>query len=105
MAVLCKLAYPQKYRACTWELADDPEGREHWLDHFMRHVETTLEHVAQQYGPQAPEQVEQFRTEYLAGLLERRTNPDKFKPLTILSLDAYRDGMLRRYNWPDHSNS
>ena len=88
MAVLCKLAYPQKYRACTWELADDPEGRDHWLGHFMRHVDSTLEHIVQQYGPQSPERIEQFRTEYLGGLQERRTNPDKFKPLTILALDA-----------------
>jgi uncharacterized protein with ATP-grasp and redox domains len=101
MAVLCKLAYPNKYKACTWDLADDPEGREHWLAHFMRHVESTLEHVVQQYGPQDPQQIERFRGEYLEGLQQRRANPDGFKPLTILSLDAYRDGMLRRYHWPD----
>ncbi len=101
MAVLCKLAYPKKYRACTWELTDDPEGREHWLSHFMRQVDSTLEHVFQQYGPQTPARIEQFRTEYLSGLQERRTNPDKFRPLTILGLDELRDGSLRRFNWPD----
>ncbi len=101
MAVLCKLRYPNKYRACTWELADDPEGREYWLGHFTRQMETTLQHVHDQYGPQDPAVVEQFRKEYLAGLQERRVNPDKFKPLTILALDEFREAALRKFNWPD----
>lgn len=101
MAVLCKIAYPERYKACTWELTDDPEGRDHWLTHFVRHVETTLEHVVSEYGPQGPEILEQFRRDYLAGLQERRTNPDKFRPLTMLSLDKYREGMLRKFGWND----
>ncbi len=101
MAVLCKLRYPAKYRPCTWELTDDPEVREHWVDHFMRHIDTTLQHVTEQYGPQPADVVECFRKEYLAGLKDRRNNPDKYRPLTILRLDAFRDGALRRFNWPD----
>lgn len=101
MAVLCKLAYPQRYKACTWELSDDQEGREPWLDHFANHVVPTLEHVVDQYSPQQPETLEQFRTEYLAGIEQRRTNPEAFRPLSILSLDAFRDGLLRRYGWND----
>lgn len=101
MAVLCRIAYPDKYRACTWDLTDDPEARDHWLSHFAHHTETTLEHVTQQYGPQPPEVVAQFRKDYLAGIQERRVNPEKFRPLTILSIDAYRDGALRRAGWPD----
>ncbi len=101
MAVLCKLRYPDKYKPCTWDLADDPEGREHWVGHFMRHIETTLQHVADQYGPQPPEVVDRFRKEYLGGLQQRRANPDAFKPFTILALDELRDGALRRFNWPD----
>lgn len=101
MAVLCKLRYPDKYKACSWELSDDTEAREYWLGHFSRHIESTLEHVIEQYGPQAPETLERFRKEYLGGLQERRANPDKFRPLTILGLDEFRDGTLRQFGWSD----
>ncbi len=101
MAVLCKLRYPEKYKACTWELADDPEGREYWLGHFTRHTETTIEHIIDQYGEQPAEKLEQFRREFMAGIQERRLDPEKFKPFTILGLDEYREAMLRQYGWPD----
>jgi damage-control phosphatase, subfamily II, stand-alone protein len=101
MAVLCKIAYPHRYKACTWELTDDPEGRDHWLNHFACHVDTTLEHVVGQYGPLAPDILEQFRKEYLSGLHERRADPEKFRPLTMLSLDRYREATLRRFGWCD----
>lgn len=101
MAVLCKLRYPDKYRACTWELADDPEACEHWVGHFMRHIEPTLLRIYEQYGPQPEERIEQFRKEYLGALQERRANPDNYKPFTILGLDELRDGTLRKFGWPD----
>jgi uncharacterized protein with ATP-grasp and redox domains len=101
MAVFCKLRCPDTYTACTWELTDDPEGREYWCAHFADQIDSTLQHVADQYGPQPPEIVEQFRNEYLGGLHERLVDPERFRPLTVLSLDEHRDGALRRYNWPD----
>ncbi len=101
MAVLCKIAQPDRYMACTWNLTHDRQGREHWVSHFAGHVQTTLEHVTEQYGPQPPEVLERFTTEYLDGLEQRRGCPDKFEPLTILCLDRFRDGLLRQYGWPD----
>jgi uncharacterized protein with ATP-grasp and redox domains len=101
MAVFCKLRHPDTYVACTWELTDDPEGCEYWVGHFAGQIDGTLHHVTDQYGPQPAEIVQQFRKEYLGGLHERRLDPERFRPLTTLSLDEHRDGALRRFNWPD----
>jgi len=101
MAVLCQLKKPEQYVACTWELSADPEGREYWIDHFATHIETILAAIAQQHGKQEAAKFEQFREQYHAGLQQRREDPQRFKPLTILSLDAFRDEMLRRFGWYD----
>ncbi len=37
-----KLADPDEYVACPWDLAADEEGRTHWVEFFKRHLETIL---------------------------------------------------------------
>ena len=56
-----KLADPQTYVACPWDLGADAEGREYWVEFFKRHINTILK-----LG------VEAGRKAYRAGRIEKK---------------------------------
>jgi uncharacterized protein with ATP-grasp and redox domains len=102
------LADPATYVACDWDLNVDTPGRIHWVDFFCRHVETILRlgvAAATTRGePAAPaaaratacrdEFVETFQNYGAAA-------PAMAGRVTILTLDQWRDQILRKHGFID----
>jgi type II pantothenate kinase len=103
----CKLSQPDGYVACDWDLSLDGEARAHWLPFFKRHFETILK-----LGVEAAV----ARGEALASAAARAegcrealrnkvdgfaSRPREFGRVTILTLDAWRDGCLDRFDFYD----
>jgi uncharacterized protein with ATP-grasp and redox domains len=99
----CKLADPKSYVACSWDLTADEAGRNHWVPFFKRHLETLLklgiEH-ADSPG-EATKRAEECRREYLAVFDAYAANPASYGSVTILTLDTWRDGILRKWGFAD----
>jgi uncharacterized protein with ATP-grasp and redox domains len=98
-----KLADPATYQACEWNLCADPVGREYWVALFRRHVNMTLELgvACSNAGPGASDRAAACRDELYAVLDEFAANPGRYECVTILTLDAWRDGLLRKYGFGD----
>ena len=103
MPTLCKIADPETYRPCHWELAADDALREFWLGHFAEQIESTLEHALEQYGPSQDvrRRVDEVRRAFLAGLEARRLRPGDFAPLTVIDLDHLRQDLLDEHRLDD----
>ncbi len=103
----CKLADAAKYVACSWDLTADEAGRTHWVEFFKRHLNTMLklglESVAKNGGSQkaAQERAENCRREFYAAFDTFAANPSRFGRVTILTLDRWRDDLLRRWGFFD----
>ena len=103
----CLLADPARYVACEWDLSEDADGRAYWTDMFRRHFRTILklgvEMVEARRGDVADAQ---GRAERAAGELDAQLagfigEPKSFGRVTILVLDEWRDGTLRRHGFDD----
>jgi uncharacterized protein with ATP-grasp and redox domains len=99
----CKLADPSTYTACNWDLCEDDAAREHWVGFFKRHLETILKlgMECSNAAPQATERAAACRREYLACFDRFAQRPSDYRNVTILTLDAWRDGLLRKYGFED----
>ena len=107
-----KLADPAAYVACSWDLSQDAAGREHWVSFFKRHLETILSlgtaAVRARGGDVADAAVrgDACRAEF-HGVFDRFA-ADPFGAgkrgcdrVTILTLDTWRDELLRRHGFVD----
>jgi type II pantothenate kinase len=103
----CKLADPSTYVACRWELDRDAEGRGHWVPFFKRHFNTIL-HLGVEaavargeirLGAQA--RADLCREEFNSAFDAFDRNPTKYGRVTILTLDTWRDSLLRRHGFVD----
>ncbi len=106
------LADPARYVACSWDLSRDAGGRAHWVGFFKRHLETILklarEAVAARSGdgPDAVRRGDACRAEFHARFDAfaadssgaGRHGCDR---VTILTLDQWRDTILRRHGFVD----
>ena len=101
MPVLCRLADPENYVACTWDLIADERGRQYWLNHFATHGRTVLDLVRQRHGPGIEERIGEFEREFAELLARMRQDPAGFGELTILTLDEHREEMLLRHGFDD----
>ncbi|MGD0462886.1 MAG: ARMT1-like domain-containing protein [Tepidisphaeraceae bacterium] len=103
----CKLADAAKYVACSWDLTTDEAGRRHWVEFFKRHLNTILklglESAAKsgQTETAAPQRAENCRREFYAAFDAFSANPSRFGRVTILTLDRWRDDLLRRWGFFD----
>ena len=107
-----KLADPAGYVACSWDLSRDAEGRDHWVGFFKRHLETILslarEAVRARGGDvaDAGRRGDACRAEFHGVFDAFAADPfgagkrgcDR---VTILTLDTWRDEILRRHGFVD----
>ncbi len=103
----CKLADPTSYVACSWDLTLDEAGRAHWVEFFKRHVNTILQlgvdaAVARgEERPSADDRAAACRVAFYARFDAFAANPLGHGPVTILTLDDWRDQLLRRFGFVD----
>jgi type II pantothenate kinase len=106
------LADPQKYVACSWDLSLDEPGRVHWVDFFKRHVNTILNlgvEAAVTRGEDraaAIERAGRCREDFYRFFDDYAANPQDagrwgLSRVTILTLDQWRDQLLRRHGFAD----
>lgn len=106
-APFVKLADPATYVACDWDLTIDAEGRRHWVDFFCRHVETLLTlgvEAAVARGESivcAQGRAAACRTEFVPVFQRFGDRPLGSGRVTILTLDEWRDGLLRKHGFVD----
>jgi type II pantothenate kinase len=101
----CKLADAASYVACSWDLTTDEWGRAHWVEFFKRHLNTLLKLGVESAGKigesAALERAEKCRVEFYAAFDAFAANPGGFGRVTILTLDLWRDGLLRKWGFVD----
>ena len=82
----CKLADPQTYVACSWNLTADADARKHWVDFFKRHLNTMLKLGIEAAADKANAQsrADSCRAEFYAIFDAYAANPQKHGVVTIL---------------------
>jgi type II pantothenate kinase len=106
MEPFCLLADPATYVACDWNLSEDREARHYWVGFFKRHLETILklgiEAAARDSGrEQCLDRAARCRAEFVAHFDRYSADPAGFGRVTILTLDAWRDDVLRKHGFGD----
>jgi type II pantothenate kinase len=112
MSPFVLLADPKSYVACSWDLSLDAEGRAHWIEFFKRHLETILKLGAEAAADRQHDmnavnaRVESCRKEFIGFFDEYAAHPRDVARygvdrVTILTLDQWRDAILRRHGFVD----
>lgn len=107
MSPFTLLADPKTYVACSWDLRTDDPGREHWVSFFIRHFDTILNlatEVERSRGRQPEDintRIEACRNEFRRTFEEYGRNYASMGRVTILTLDQWRDRILRRHDFID----
>lgn len=107
MKPFVKLADPSTYVACSWDLTVDKAGRDYWVDFFIKHLETLLAlgvAAATERGESnhdASERAQRCRDEFHPYFRAFEQNPNDKGRVTILTLDEWRDQILRRHGFID----
>src|SRR6478672_3381706 len=101
------LADPAAYVGCEWDLSAVAEGRAYWVGLFKRHFRTILklgvEMVAARGGDLAEADVRAARAaaELDARLDAFAADPSGGGRVTIITMDQWRDAILRRHGFVD----
>jgi type II pantothenate kinase len=107
MGAFCRLAEPSNYVACEWDLSLDPVGRSYWVEFFPRHLETILRVgveaavVRGEKPVSAVGRAARCREEFIDHFEAYARDPRRFGRVTILTLDEWRDQILRRNGFVD----
>jgi uncharacterized protein with ATP-grasp and redox domains len=112
MSPFVLLADPAQYVACSWDLALDAEGRNHWVSFFKRHVETIFKlgieaaAVRQMDRTEVAARVDACRKEFVHFFDTFSADPTDaarwgVERVTILTLDQWRDQLLRKHGFVD----
>jgi damage-control phosphatase, subfamily II, stand-alone protein len=102
-----KLADPSTYVACSWDLAIDHVGRDYWVDFFIKHLETLLAlgvAAAARQGEalvKVQARAEACRADFVPRFRDFQMKPNGSGRVTILTLDEWRDAILRRHGFID----
>jgi damage-control phosphatase, subfamily II, stand-alone protein len=94
MAPFCKLADLGRYVACSWDLTTDGAGRQYWVSFFKRHLDTMLSQAGATDAPAC-------RAEFFARFDAFTADPASHGRVSILTLDQWRDDILRKYGFVD----
>jgi type II pantothenate kinase len=101
------LAQPGAYVACDWDLAQDAEGRRHWVSFFSSHVRTILD-AGMESGVKAGQDKAELEraadacvAEFVPFFEAFDRQPAGRGRVTILTLDAWRDDILHRHGFVD----
>src|SRR5690606_21184691 len=107
VAPFVKLADPGSYVACSWDLTQDAAGREHWVAFFKRHINTILSLGVQaaiargEDEAVANRRADACRAEFYGVFDAYAADPASHGRVTILTLDEWRDQLLRKYGFVD----
>lgn len=109
MQPFVKLADPKTYVACSWDLSNDKAGRDYWVDFFIKHLETLLSlgiAAATRRGESeadAKARGDACRVEFTRVFRAFQADPHAHedKRVSILTLDMWRDGLLRKHGFVD----
>lgn len=107
MSPFIKLADPKTYIACSWDLTVDKEGRDYWCDFFIKHLETLMAlgvAAATRQGEalaSVQARAESCRAEFVPRFRAFQEDPTGNGRVTILTLDEWRDQVLRRHGFID----
>lgn len=106
MRPFCKLADAGSYVACRWDLAVDEEARVYWIAFFKRHLEIILklgQEAAARRGEPADAQIraDRCRADFHAFFDSIPQRMHDGQRVTILTLDQWRDAILRRHGFVD----
>ena len=102
-----KLADPSSYIACPWDLSASAEDRAWWVPYFKKHYLTILKlavDTAAAHGEnraQAQARADACRDDFWLQCDAFLAAPADFGRVDILTLDAWRDGRLERFGFPD----
>ncbi len=103
-----KLQDPAGYVPCKWDMRYDDEFRDHWVDFFKKHFVTILGlgiDVAVARGESlesAQKRAGECRMEFVEVFDRFAADPKApAKPVTILTLDEWRDQLLRKHGFAD----
>ena len=92
----CKLLNPARYIACGWDLTTESIGRHYWVTFFKRHLATILSQARAE-----PESARRCTEEFYTVFDAFAANPSAYERVTILTLDQWRDDILRRHGFVD----
>ena len=101
------LADPASYVACSWDLSVDADGRGHWVAFFKRHLETILALAADMARARSQDLADvarrgdACRAAFHAAFDAFAAAPGAAGRVTILTLDQWRDAILRRHGFVD----
>lgn len=102
-----KLRDPATYQACRWDMRVDHEARRYWVEFFKRHVVTILDlalEMATVRGQDMLEveaRVKACRAEFIETYDRFDHEPQGSGRVTMLTLDEWRDAMLRKHGFAD----
>src|SRR3954452_6538833 len=103
----CKLADPDLYVACPWDLSADAEAREYWANYFIGHAPRILapgiEAEVARRKPRSEVEARALRAREIltARLREFQRSPNRHGRVTLLTFDAWRDGCFREHGFAD----
>ncbi len=103
----CLLQNRESYVACDWNLVDDAAGRHYWIEFFVRHLQTILKlgvDAATALGESPDSAIRRAAActaEFNPIFLNFDSNPQAAGRVTILTLDTWRDQILRRHGFTD----
>jgi uncharacterized protein with ATP-grasp and redox domains len=107
MSAFVKLADARHYTACPWNLSIDAEAREYWVEFFKRHVNTILKLgveaaiAGHEHADDAARRADNCRVEFYETFDRFTADPASFGVVTILTLDKWRDQILRKHGFVD----
>ncbi len=102
-----KLADPSGYVACDWDLTIDHDARAHWVAFFKRHFDTILSlgvEAAKTRGEDAASataRADSCRAAFHRVFDDYDADPARHGRVTILTLDEWRDNLLRKHGFVD----
>ncbi len=98
---------PATYRACKWDMRHDHEARVYWITFFIKHVDTILglgremAEARKQNLDEVDARIEACKKEFVEVFEAFLEKPNYHQPVTILTLDEWRDGLLRKHGFVD----
>jgi type II pantothenate kinase len=107
MSPFIKLANPDQYVACDWDLTLDHDAREYWVTFFIEHSRTILgvgveAAVARgEAEASAAERARQCHDRFVVRFKGFLADPAGHGRVTILVLDAWRDNLFREFGFDD----
>jgi type II pantothenate kinase len=108
LSPFCLLADPSNYVSAREDLRKEQDNRVHWIEFFRRHIHTLLK-LSHEAGLARDLDAQDLERRAKDSLIEYEAILDRFlaepmsqdKPVTIMTLDRWRDGVLRKRGFVD----